>query len=53
MLHLALDRAWARGCYKVILLSGVQRTDAHRPYESVGFRGDIERGFVAKPGNAV
>ncbi len=45
----ALGLAWARGCYKVMLLSGAGRGEAHRLYESVGFRGDLERGFVAKP----
>jgi hypothetical protein len=30
----------------------VQRSEAHALYESVGFRGDMERGFVAKPSNA-
>jgi GNAT superfamily N-acetyltransferase len=48
-LQFALDLAWTRGCYKVILLSGVQRTEAHSLYESLGFKGDVERGFVAKP----
>lgn len=50
VLKYALNAAWAKDCYKVILLSGAQRTQAHRLYESVGFRGDIERGFVAKSG---
>jgi len=45
----ALDFAWSRNCYKVMLLSGMQRPDAHRLYEALGFRGDIERGFVVKP----
>jgi len=45
----ALELAWAKGCYKVMLLSGAGREAAHRLYESVGFRGDVERGFVAKP----
>ncbi|MBI2768582.1 MAG: GNAT family N-acetyltransferase [Burkholderiales bacterium] len=49
VLQHTLNLAWARGCYKVMLLSGEQRTDAHRVYEAVGFRGGIERGFVAKP----
>jgi GNAT superfamily N-acetyltransferase len=44
----ALDFAWSRNCCKVMLLSGMQRPDAHRLYESLGFRGDIERGFVIK-----
>lgn len=50
VLKYALDLAWDRDCCKVVLLSGAQRTDAHRLYESLGFRGDIERGFVIKPG---
>jgi hypothetical protein len=32
-----------------MLLSGAERAAAHRLYESVGFRADVERGFVAKP----
>jgi GNAT superfamily N-acetyltransferase len=53
VLEHALEKAWSAGCYKVILLSGVRRTEAHKLYESVGFVGDVERGFVAKPPNAV
>ena len=51
-LKFALDLAWAKGCCKVMLLSGAQRVEAHALYESVGFRGDVERGFVAKPADA-
>ena len=53
VLAFALKLAWSRNCCKVILLSGVQRSEAHALYESVGFRGDAERGFVAKPSNTV
>ncbi|SFP17921.1 GNAT family N-acetyltransferase [Variovorax sp. 770b2] len=49
VLRHALSLAWAQGCCKVLLLSGVAREEAHGLYESVGFRGDVERGFVAKP----
>jgi len=52
VLEYALEKAWLGGCYKVVLLSGVHRTEAHELYESVGFVGDIERGFVARPTNA-
>lgn len=48
LLH-ALELAWSQNCCKVLLLSGAQRGEAHRLYESLGFRGDIERGFVVKP----
>jgi len=47
-LRFAVDQAWRLGCCKVVLLSGVQRPDAHRVYEKVGFDGDAERGFVIK-----
>lgn len=49
----ALDFAWDANCCKVMLLSGAQREDAHRLYERLGFAGDVERGFVAKPPLAV
>lgn len=49
VLEHALDLAWSAGCCKVVLLSGAQRTDAHRLYESVGFVGNVETGFVIKP----
>lgn len=45
----ALDFAWSRNCCKAILLSGMQRPEAHRLYASLGFCGDTERGFVIKP----
>ena len=48
VLRYALELAWSKRCYKVILLSGADRSEAHRLYESVGFRGDLERGFVCK-----
>lgn len=50
VLRHALDLAWAQNSCKVVLLSGAQRVEAHRLYESLGFRGDIERGFVVKAG---
>ncbi|MET0532930.1 MAG: GNAT family N-acetyltransferase [Steroidobacter sp.] len=48
----ALDFAWSQNCCKVMLLSGVQRPEAHRLYEAMGFNGDVERGFVIKPVSA-
>ena len=53
VLEHALNLAWSGRCCKVVLLSGTQRTDAHRLYESVGFVGNVESGFVAKPTGAV
>jgi GNAT superfamily N-acetyltransferase len=45
----ALQLAWSKGCYKVMLLSGANRPGAHALYESVGFKSGVEVGFVAKP----
>lgn len=45
----ALAYAWTQNCYKVMLLSGAQRSEAHRVYLALGFDGDAERGFVVKP----
>jgi GNAT superfamily N-acetyltransferase len=50
-LAFALDTAWTMNCCKVFLLSGAQRTDAHRLYESAGFVGDKELGFITKNPN--
>lgn len=44
----ALTFAWDKRCCKVFLLPGATRTEAHRIYESLGFNGDVERGFVIK-----
>ncbi len=45
-MELLLDYARKQGCYKVILLSASQREDAHRFYLSLGFNGDVKRGFT-------
>jgi GNAT superfamily N-acetyltransferase len=45
----ALQLAWSKGCFKVMLLSGANRPGAHALYESVGFKSGVEVGFVAKP----
>lgn len=38
MMHHAMERGRARGCYKLVLSSNVARGDAHRFYEGLGFR---------------
>ena len=49
MLRFVIDLAWQHDCYKVMLLSGMQRIEAHGFYENLGFRGDVEKGYVLKP----
>jgi ribosomal protein S18 acetylase RimI-like enzyme len=48
VLQHCLDLAWAADCAKVMLLSGAARPQAHALYQSLGFCGDTERGFVIK-----
>jgi GNAT superfamily N-acetyltransferase len=48
VMQMAIDYAKKCNCYKVALLSGSHRTNAHKFYESLGFDGDVKRGFVIK-----
>ena len=45
----ALAIAWEADCYKVMLLSGSKRLEAHQFYLQCGFRSDEKTGFVARP----
>lgn len=42
----AIEHARGENCYKVMLLSGVAREDAHRFYVKLGFSPDSKKGFV-------
>ena len=46
MIQLLLDFAKENDCYKVMLLSSNERKIAHDFYKSIGFNGDIKRGFT-------
>ncbi len=46
----ALEAAWKRGCYKVMLLTGSKNEATLRFYENAGFRRGDKTGFVARPG---
>jgi GNAT superfamily N-acetyltransferase len=41
-----LERCWAEGCYKVMLMSAAQRPEAHRFYTSLGFDATAKQAFV-------
>ena len=45
MIDMAVSFAKGRHCYKVILQSGMSRTEAHRFYESKGFNGTSKKAF--------
>jgi len=49
VLRRALELAWERGCYKVMLLTGSRNETTLRFYEKVGFARGVKTGFVARP----
>ena len=48
VLDAALDRAWAAGCYKVMLATGSKRPETLRFYAAAGFEPDAKTYFEAK-----
>ena len=50
VLEFAISLAWQKDCYKVMLLSGEELRSAHALYESVGFKGGVEKGFLINHG---
>jgi GNAT superfamily N-acetyltransferase len=46
----SLGRAWARGCYKVLLQTGSREERTHRFYAACGFSATEKFAFVARPG---
>lgn len=49
LLRTALQWAWERNCYKVMLLTGRKDEETLRFYERVGFRAGVKTGFIATP----
>jgi GNAT superfamily N-acetyltransferase len=49
VLRHALARAWDRGCYKVMLMTGRRNEATYRFYESAGFDRHAKQAFVALP----
>ena len=49
LLRHTLAEAWARDCYKVMLMTGRLNEKTFQFYESVGFRRDTKQAFIAKP----
>lgn len=48
VIQMAIDDAKENNCYMACLLSNTKRTEAHKFYEKIGFKGDIKKGFVMK-----
>ena len=48
----ALEYAWSRNCYKVMLMTGRKDDAAFRFYESVGFDKHEKQAFLARPPKA-
>lgn len=44
----ALEDAWSKGCYKVMLLTGRKDEAVYNFYESVGFDRNAKQAFLAK-----
>lgn len=49
LLQHALDYAWQRGCYKVMLLTGRKDEGTYTFYESAGFDRHAKQAFLARP----
>lgn len=49
LLRHALQMAWERRCYKVMLLTGRKQEETLRFYEKAGFQRGVKTGFVARP----
>ena len=49
MLKHALEYAWSRNCYKVMLLTGRKSEAVYKFYEAVGFDRQAKQAFLAKP----
>ncbi len=45
----ALQTAWERGCYKVMLMTGSRNESTLQFYEKAGFERGVKTGFVARP----
>jgi GNAT superfamily N-acetyltransferase len=49
LLRHALQTAWERGCYKVMLLTARKDPETLQFYEKCGFQAGVKTGFIATP----
>ena len=52
VLQWALQKAWERDCYKVMLMTGSKQEWVLRFYEKAGFKRNEKTAFLAKPKNS-
>jgi GNAT superfamily N-acetyltransferase len=45
IIEMAVQYAKENNCYKVVLQSGIGRSDAHAFYKAIGFNGDSKKAF--------
>ena len=45
LMEMAIEYAKNENCYKVVLQSGVKRTEAHKFYEKIGFCGETKKAY--------
>ena len=45
LINKAIETAKKNNCYKVILLSGIARKEAHQFYENLGFSSETKKAF--------
>jgi GNAT superfamily N-acetyltransferase len=49
LMDATLDRAWAAGCYKAMLLTGSRNPNTHAFYRACGFADDAKTAYLARP----
>lgn len=45
LMEMAIEYAKQENCYKVVLQSGIKRTEAHTFYEKIGFNGESKKAY--------
>jgi GNAT superfamily N-acetyltransferase len=45
IMEMAINYAKKNNCYKIVLQSGIERTDAHKFYENMGFNGLSKKAY--------
>lgn len=49
LMDATLERAWAAGCYKAMLMTGSKTPSTHAYYRACGFADDAKTAYLARP----